>query len=197
MPTGYTHAVCEGKQTEFGDFAMTCARAFGALINMRDEPMDAPIPEEFKPATYNATRIAEATARLAELRAMTPAQAEEAAATAYAEGCKQADKYDADNDEQDRRVSVMEEKVRVWEPPTAEHTGLKTFMLEQLGMSKHGDYRSSRPELLTDPKWIEAQTKNAMRDLEYNSAEQAKEIERAKGRTAWVASLRASLQPST
>lgn len=37
MPTGYTASVQEGKVTEFRDFAMECARAFGALVMMRDE----------------------------------------------------------------------------------------------------------------------------------------------------------------
>ena len=35
MPTGYTAAVCSGEITEIKDFALSCARAFGALITMR------------------------------------------------------------------------------------------------------------------------------------------------------------------
>lgn len=51
MPTGYTYPVCEGKITEFPDFALSCARAFGALISMREEPMDAPLPDEIAAST--------------------------------------------------------------------------------------------------------------------------------------------------
>jgi hypothetical protein len=50
MPTGYTAAVADGTITEFPDFAMQCARAFGTLVLMRDEPQDAAIPEKFEPA---------------------------------------------------------------------------------------------------------------------------------------------------
>lgn len=49
MPTGYTAAVEDGTITEFDDFAWQCARAFGALIMMRDDPMSAPIPQKFEP----------------------------------------------------------------------------------------------------------------------------------------------------
>lgn len=61
MPTGYTAAVCDGKITEFPAFALQCARAFGALITMRDDAMNAPIPEEIKPDTsYYDKNISEA-----------------------------------------------------------------------------------------------------------------------------------------
>jgi hypothetical protein len=49
MPTGYTDCVRSGEVTEFADFAMKCARAFGACIEMRDEPSGTPIPEAFEP----------------------------------------------------------------------------------------------------------------------------------------------------
>ena len=44
MPTGYTYDLYDGKDIEFPDFVMKCARAFGALIEIRDDPMDAAIP---------------------------------------------------------------------------------------------------------------------------------------------------------
>ena len=164
MPTGYTADVCDGKQTEFKDFAMTCARAFGALVMMRDEPGDAPIPEEFAPSTYNTEALVKAKARLAELRAMTPAQAEAAAATCYAEKLASAEKYDADNAAQDRRINAMMEKVQAWTPPTANHVEMKAFMLEQLRISLHGDYRSQRPKEQTWQDWLAEQEKDAQRE---------------------------------
>lgn len=59
MPTGYTHGVQDGTVTEFRDFALICARAFGATILMRDDPMDAPIPDEFQSSTYHLDRLKE------------------------------------------------------------------------------------------------------------------------------------------
>ncbi len=59
MPTGYTAAVQNGTVTRFADFAMNCARAFGALVELRDE-MDAPIPDTFKPSTHHSESLKKA-----------------------------------------------------------------------------------------------------------------------------------------
>lgn len=196
MPTGYTAAVVDGKITEFPEFAMQCARAFGALITMRDDPMDAEIPAEFKPCTWNTEALARAWARLASLNSMTLEERYAAALAAYEEGCAQADKYNAKDDEENRRLSAMADKVRAWNPPTAEHVEMKSFMLEQLNISKHdARYRHQHPEKLSGQAWHEKEIKSAMREVEYHAGEQAKEEERAKGRTAWVKALRASLEP--
>ena len=42
MPTGYTAELIE-KGMEFNDFVLTCARAFGACIELRDRKL-APAP---------------------------------------------------------------------------------------------------------------------------------------------------------
>lgn len=80
MATGYTCDVSDGKITTLRDFALRCARAFGALITMRDEPFDAPIPEKFEPHTdYHDKAIREAREQLEKLSAMSPAQVAKAA----------------------------------------------------------------------------------------------------------------------
>jgi hypothetical protein len=66
MPTGYTAKLVESGQT-FEEFVLTCARAFGALIELRDEPLDAPIPETLEPHSYYAEAVVEAKKRLTNL----------------------------------------------------------------------------------------------------------------------------------
>lgn len=193
MPTGYTADVCDGKQTEFKDFALTCARAFGALIMMRDDPAGAPIPEGFEPSSWNAQRLAEARDKLAALRTMTPEQAEAAAAESYTEALASHLDYEAKEQATEDRLDAMIAKTEAWVPPTADHVEMKKFMLDQLRISKRGDYRSARPEKLSGADWLAAEQKSAERDVGYHAAENAKEIERAKSRTEWVKSLRASL----
>lgn len=51
MPTGYTANIKNG--ITFEEFALDCARNFGALIIMRDEPKDAPIPEQFEASKHH------------------------------------------------------------------------------------------------------------------------------------------------
>ncbi len=63
MPTGYTADIAKG--ITFQQYAWSCARAFGALVMMRDEPSDAPIPEAFTPSDYHVKALAEARAKLA------------------------------------------------------------------------------------------------------------------------------------
>jgi len=70
MPTGYTATLMEKNQT-FPEFIMGCARAFGALIMMRDDPNDATIPDKFEPSDYHAKGIIKAREKLAKLKAMT------------------------------------------------------------------------------------------------------------------------------
>lgn len=193
MATGYTADVCSGKQTEFADFAMTCARAFGALITMRDDPMDADVPEEFEPGTYNAKRLEEATTAASELRSMTAERAEKAASEAYETAIARHLEYEAEENASDARVEAMMERVSAWTPPTAEHVEMKKFMLEQLRISKRGSYRSAPPQKLSGPDWLDAERLKVECDIAYHAAEHAKEVERAKGRTEWVRALRASL----
>ena len=56
MPTGYTAYVQEG--ATFEEFVWRCARNFGALVTMRDEPTDVPVPDAFTPSKYHLEQIA-------------------------------------------------------------------------------------------------------------------------------------------
>lgn len=60
MPTGYTVEVTDGTVTELRPFIMKLARGMGALVTMRDHPMDAEIPEKFEPSDYHKVKLAEA-----------------------------------------------------------------------------------------------------------------------------------------
>jgi hypothetical protein len=83
MPTGYTSDLYGGKEQDFRSFALSCARAFGALITMRDDPVDTPIPERFEPSTYSDRELSRAQDRLIELSDLTEAEADREAATAF------------------------------------------------------------------------------------------------------------------
>lgn len=195
MPTSYTYPVCEGKITDFNEFALSCARAFGALIMMRDDPANAPIPDEFKPSDYHVTAMARAEERLAFLRSLSPDDAESEAERDYEMKLDSARAYNRSQIEADARLEAMAAKVEAWEPPTPDHAGLKSFMLEQIGISKNGDYRSPEPERLTGPAWLEREIKSAVDRISSARVSNEEEIERARGRTEWVKQLRKSLIP--
>jgi hypothetical protein len=199
MPTGYTDAITDTMTLE--QFALRCARAFGALIEMRDDHLDAPIPEAFQPSPYSVERLEKAKARVAEVSAMT---IEDAAADLKAENKrreKELAKSIARSKDTRTRYERMLAMVDAWEPPTSEHVRLKTFMQEQITSSIQWDChdeetltRYSGPIEATPKEWL-AKLKVAA-DEELARAENylTEETERAKGRTDWVRALRESLR---
>jgi predicted nucleic acid-binding Zn-ribbon protein len=194
MPTGYTHAVCEGKVTEFSEFAMQCARAFGALITMRDDPMDATIPDEIVPDTrYYDERIDSDMNRMRDVQAMSNAEADAAAAADYEQEMESQRRYLADKEIEASRLNDMMMKVRDWTPPTSDHVEMKSFMLEQLRISLPGDYAPAVPERLDGKTWRRSQIDSLAASVARNKEEREKEIGRARGRTEWVKALRSSL----
>lgn len=194
MPTGYTYPVVEGKITEFPDFALSCARAFGALISMREEPMDAPIPDEFAPQTeYYDKRIVAGKARLAELLTMTPDEAKVVAEAEHEKAIADRNRYLADKDAEAARVNAMMAKVRAWNPPSPDHAEMKTFMLEQLTVSLPGNYVPAIPPLLDGATWRQNQISDLDKQITRDQADREKEIGRARSRTEWVKALRTSL----
>lgn len=194
MPTGYTAPVADGTITTLRDFALRCSRAFGALVSMRDDPLDAPLPEKLIPSDWNFTRLVEARQRLATLQSMSDAE-KTAAAEAWNRGNEAAkQKYLAENNERRSRYQAMIAKVEAWEGAPE---GLKPFMLSQLNSSLEFDVSDDplrfHPAARSVEEWFEAELKEALRLIEYHDKEHRAEVERVAERQAWLDQLRASL----
>lgn len=196
MPTGYTAAVADGTITDLKSFALQCARGMGALIAMRDEPWDAPIPERFEPSSYNADKLAEVQAELAALRAMSPKEWEDAAHAEHQSRLASYEDWKRKNAEQRERYDAMLAKVREW---TGAPEGLKPFMVEQLERGREFDCPEDRKwygpslEPITGEEWKAEREQELMRQSAYHAGEHQKEVDRTEGRNAWIAQLRASL----
>ncbi len=199
MPTGYTHAVQTGEVVSLRDFAMQCARNFGALILMRDEPSDAEIPDRFEPNTsYSDDGLAEAEKILAAEASWTDADCGAHADADYRAAFDSYRERESERYAQKVRYENMIHKVEKWKPRESV-SGLKDFMLEQLRQSVKFDcdHQPDRPVRLTGQKWRELQLEKASRDLAYHTTHRDEEIERTKGRNEWLADLRASLPETT
>lgn len=195
MPTGYTADVQSGKTTEFRDFALQCARAFGALVLMRDDPNDAPIPEAFPPSTFAAERLVKARAELDRLQSMTPAEAERAATDAHHTALTQWRERAERRRVERERYGAMLAKVRAWEPPTVDHLELKKFMLDQLVQSIDFDCSAEydeQPTKQSGAEWHAATVKAAEQDIAYSAKSDAEERTRTDGRNRWIQQLRDS-----
>lgn len=195
MPTGYTASIAEG--ISFKDFVMQCSRAMGALVMMRDEPFDAPIPERFEPSSYHAERLADAEKDLAWYMNMADSEAERERLKEFEASMDSREKCIKSANELRAKYEAMRQQVAAWEPPTPDHEGLRDFMLQQIDESIKFDCNTSyygEPELYSTRGWRDIKIMKARRDIEYHTAEQAKEVEHTEQRNAWLKALRDSLK---
>lgn len=194
--TGYTYPVIKGEITNFRDFALSCARAFGALITMRDDPKDKPIPEVIEPSTeFYDESIARLEAEVARVTALSDEQCVDEQRAVAAEVEQHNRDILAEAEAENARLAAMKATVEQWTPPTIEHQGLKEFMLQQISISGSDPLISSVPEMLPPSEWRACRLKQLHEELQRYQRSRREEIERAAGRTKWIADLRASLEP--
>lgn len=195
MPTGYTAKLMEQGE-DFRTFALRCARAFGACVMMRDDAMDAPIPEKFEPSDYSVKVLAQAERDLKRLSKMTAGQQ-----MAYAQRAKRLDvanhkKWANDHRAEDARIDAMIKEVNAWMPPPALN-GMKDFMLEQLRISRNDceywDDLTRKSEAKPAMDYYTDALAKAASDIKYHRDEIKKERERVDARNDWLRQLRAAI----
>lgn len=196
MPTGYTN--CIKDDISLRDFILRCSRAMGALIMMRDDPADAPIPESFEPSKYHTEKLVGLEKELAELKSMDDAQLNACAEDEYNNAVSDNEKYLREKISLKERYNKMLSAVNSWEPPTQEHFGLKSFMQEQIKGSIDFDcdtsyYDNKSITKLTGQQWKESRLKTLLKDIAYHTHENGKEVSRTESRNLWIKQLRESL----
>lgn len=197
MPTGYTAKVQKGEDT-FGQFVWRCARAFGALVTMRDDPMGAPVPERFEIGDYYPQRIAEIEKELGRFRAMTDIEAD-------LEVVKEHKKVVVANTERRERAKQeranyerMLVQVQAWEAPP-EQQKLREFMISQLKDSISFDcsevYQQPVPSIVGNagPAWRQKRVTELKDDLQRARKSLREEEVRVAKRNAWIGALRESV----
>lgn len=196
MPTGYTANIEKG--ISFQQFAMDCARAFGACVTLRDESGGGEvIPHEFTPSTYHLEKLESVRAEIASLKAMTDAECEAAANKSWDDAETQRTIWLNGKRQLRHLYESMLAKVEAWTPPTPEHVEMKEFMRSQIAESIRFDcsvsYYEEPVKRLSGKEWKDSRyellTKNEQHHIERNQ----EEIERCKKRTEWVRALRESL----
>lgn len=195
MPTGYTDMIKKG--VTFKKFAMRSARAMGACVTMRDDPCDAEIPI-FKVSSYDKNKLKEATSKLKILKKTSIEDATAKATKEFNEKVLYNEIQISKNNILLGQYHRMLEKVKAWQPPSSDHTHFKNFMTEQITGSIKFDcsnsyYLDNTPKLLTGEAWLEKETKQSLRDIDYYTKEHEKEVERVNGRNTWIKQLKDSL----
>ena len=199
MPTGYTADIKDG--ISFNTFAMNCARAFGATISLRDEGGGGEIiPEVFAPNDYHQKALAASREELQALESMTPMECSLKAAADYTAAENRRTERLRELDDLRQKYDDMLVCAESWTAPTPEHVGLKDFMVQQIKESIKWDcgtsYYDEPTKNQTALEWIEQAKAKAIRDIEYHKEQYAAEVKRTEDRNAWVAALRASLNPA-
>lgn len=198
MPTGYTSDIEKG--ITFNQFIMGCARAFGACVDIREESMDTPIPEEFKISPYHDEELAKAQKEYNKILKMSNQEIEKLQEKVVAEERKDYQNYIDKSNRLKAKYEEMLIQVEKWTPPSKDHIELKEFMIEQINSSIKFDCSGNywkeqlakvkvksasgyKLELLKEVKW----------NIDYHTEESKKEKERVASRNKWVKQLRESL----
>lgn len=191
MPTGYTAGIEDGTIKTFQEYALQCTRAFGALISMRDDPSNTPIPKEIVPDTsYHEEQLVEARAEKEELEKRTDAEW----LTAYREYLSSTYRRNEERQEEFRRLKDTYAKflrmANAYVPPTSEHVEFKEFLINQIEISKPTLYRV---ELMKFDEWKEHQISGSEWNINYHTKEIEDEIAQAKARNQWLQDVYKSL----
>lgn len=131
MPTGYTAGILDGEIMTFEQFAKSCMRAFGATIHMRDEPHDKPYQKQ-TPSEYHKKSISKLEKRLKEIKELSDDQLKAKIIEDKKNELLDCEATIKERKEHRKKLNSMLKKARCWNPPTAEHLGIKNFMINQL-----------------------------------------------------------------
>jgi len=199
MPTGFTAGIYEDKDVNFKDFALECARAFGALAHLRDTP-NAELPQEITISSFYPEKIAEFEQELQELQKMTDEQVSVKVQKDYAN-----DK--ARITEQLERIAVLKQRYESmlseaenWTPPSEEHQALKDFMLDQLTESithdcstHYYDKELQNLRVKSIKEYRADKEQELQKDLAFYNDRYVEEVERVDSKNKWLKSLYRSL----
>lgn len=195
MPTGYTCGVQDGTITDFCDYALQCARAFGACIMLRDEPMSNDIPE-FTPSAYHADEAAKARLDLKELNSLNAVEIARRCDEEYDKAVACRKESLARIAEKRERYERMLSAAKSFVPPTSEHVELAKFMVSQLTDSIKWDCNTSyydEPVKKLPIDWLRETRDRLEKSIAYHDEEHSKEVERTNGRNEWVRQLKNAL----
>jgi D-mannonate dehydratase len=196
MATGYTSKLVEDGQ-DFKDFVLQCARAFGACIEQRDDPIEDK-PKLRKSSNYTSKAKKKVEKELKELQSMTKKQKLEYGKKLKDEDIKSYTKTIQKMEKQNIRVKNMIAMVTGWAPPTDDHIELKTFMLNQLTISISDlNYYYSELNIAknkTPEKYYAENKEGLMSTIKYYNEQCKKENQSVSKSNDWILKLYDSIE---
>lgn len=200
MPTGYTADIYEGKDVSFEDFALNCARAFGAFAHLRDNPK-AELSDKLSVDEYYVKQFEKAEADLEKVKYMTDEDFAIEAEKSYNEKQSYLQQTIRRHRELRARYENMLQQVNEWTVPTEQHTEFKKFMVDQLEQSIEFDTSVERYEnelanlsVETVAEAKERITEDVEWVFDYARKQLEREEEAVAKRSEWVGALFRSLE---
>lgn len=182
------------------DFAMLCARNFGVLIRMRDEPLTAPIPEKLEVDECCKKELEYAQKKYDDFLAMSDTERMDYLERTYTETVEsinnETSSLGSEKDVLRRRYNAMLLKVIKWNPPTPEHVNLREFMIKQIHDSIEWDCSEYKPTIPDKAEWcnVEKHINGLKESLDYAKQSYDREVKYIESCNKWLSDLRESLK---
>ena len=204
MPTGYTCFIEEGKITTGKEFLKKCIRAFGCCINQREESLDAPLETKIKGDDYYEKAYYKAVEKYEKLKKMTLEEMITNARRDRVNRIEEREKYLDGQEKLRNKYMGIRNEVEQWNPPTAEHQGIKAVALEQIDISMpseedliriQDDIAHNRDMNESSViKDVIALIEGSIKDIEYYSNKTHEEENRVDGRNEFLGQFLKSLE---
>jgi hypothetical protein len=195
MPTGYTANI--EKDITFKEYALDCARAFGACIDLRDEPLSTPIPEKFEESNYYKERVESAIKERDEFSLMSKKDRRKLFEREVVDSIKDARRVILERKRKLVKYEAMLFKVKKFVPPTEEHVEYKNFMISQIESSidfdcdvKYYEKAIREQSALTFNEWEKDREEQLRDSVIYHNKHLSEEKARIQGRNKWISDMR-------
>jgi hypothetical protein len=198
MPSGYTYRIEEDPDFSFEDFAWCCAKAF--LIEMKEAPADARVPEQVKLSPAYQVRINMAKEEILRLETLSDEAIAREVWDAFLRTAGEREKADAKQRQFVARYDAMRAKVEAWQHPE-QLQGLYEFMVRQIEDSTRymrGDRaKPEAPDVTPEgvAAWRAQHIQWAKQDLTRAEEEYARAVEGVRQKNEWLTALREAVGP--
>tara|TARA_R110000744_G_scaffold10369_13_gene32418 strand:- start:6252 stop:6860 length:609 start_codon:yes stop_codon:yes gene_type:complete len=199
MATAYTEDIENG--ITFKEYAYSCARSFGALASMRDEPGDADIPEEFEVDSYHLDEIERYKKELEILESMSMEEVILKAKKRFEDEVKYNKDRIIKKDKLREKYNQMIMYASKYTPPTDQHVEFKNFMISQLVTSIEYDCDTSYQQRAletekqqTGEEWLKRHIQDAKKSIRYHDKAYDRALQGLHSKNEWLKLLRESIE---
>lgn len=199
MPTGYTAGVADGSITSFKDYALMCARAFGASLHLRDESLSIDLPEEEEStySTYYNDKLRETQAELDKISSMSESDLLALYKEEHDNNISYINDRISENNLIKDRYTAMLEFAKRFNPPSDKHINYCKFLISQLKESIDFDcdisYYEKQKKGKSFAEWLSDKKKDLNYLLAYYQEQLEKETERINSNNKWIRDLKEAL----